>query len=47
MPCNLAFDSSREPGDLDVARILMEFVPLSKVMAEQIAALKQWAKSRA
>jgi SpoVK/Ycf46/Vps4 family AAA+-type ATPase len=42
----LAFDSSREPGDLDVARILMEFVALSTLMAEQIAGLKQWAKGR-
>ena len=30
----LAFDSDREPADLDVARILSEFVLLSKLMAE-------------
>jgi ATP-dependent 26S proteasome regulatory subunit len=43
----LAFDSDREPGDLDIAGVLTEFVPLSKLMAEQIAGLRQWAKGRA
>ncbi len=43
----LAFDSDREPGDLDVAHILTEFVPLSKLMAEQITGLRNWAKGRA
>ena len=43
----LAFDSDREPSDLDVARILTEFVPLSKRMAEQITGLRNWAKGRA
>jgi SpoVK/Ycf46/Vps4 family AAA+-type ATPase len=43
----LAFDSDREPSDLDVARILTEFVPLSKLMAEQINGLRNWAKGRA
>ena len=43
----LAFDRDREPGDLDVAQILTEFVPLSKLMAEQITGLRQWAKGRA
>jgi len=43
----LAFDSDREPADLDVARILSEFVPLSKLMAEQITELRNWAKGRA
>ena len=37
----------REPADLDVARILSEFVPLSKLMVEQIAGLRNWAKGRA
>jgi hypothetical protein len=37
----LAFDSGgeageKEPTDLDIARVLTEFVPLSKLMAEQI-----------
>jgi hypothetical protein len=43
----LAFDSDREPSDLDVARILSEFVPLSKLMAEQINGLRGWAMGRA
>jgi hypothetical protein len=47
----LAFDSAadgeKEPTDLDIARVLTEFVPLSKLMAEQIGALKNWAKGRA
>jgi ATP-dependent 26S proteasome regulatory subunit len=43
----LAFDSDREPGDLDIAGVLTEFVPLSKLMAEQIAGLRGWARGRA
>ncbi len=43
----LAFDGNREPTDLDVAQILTEFVPLSKLMAEQITGLRNWAKGRA
>jgi SpoVK/Ycf46/Vps4 family AAA+-type ATPase len=43
----LAYDSDREPAELDVARILTEFVPLSKLMAEQITGLRSWAKGRA
>ncbi|MGD1086759.1 MAG: hypothetical protein ABSA47_18630 [Verrucomicrobiota bacterium] len=43
----LAFDQDREPGDLDVARILTDFVPLSKLMAEQITGLRNWARGRA
>ena len=43
----LAFDAGKEPTDLDIARVLTEFVPLSKLMAEQIAGLKNWAKGRA
>ncbi len=43
----LAFDANREPSDLDVAQILSEFVPLSKLMAEQITGLRNWAKGRA
>ena len=43
----LAFDGNREPVDLDVARILTEFVPLSKLMAEQIEGLRRWARRRA
>jgi hypothetical protein len=43
----LAFDLDREPTDLDVAQILTKFVPLSKLMAEQITGLRNWAKGRA
>ncbi len=43
----LAFDGNREPADFDVARILTEFVPLSKLMAEQITGLRNCAKGRA
>jgi len=43
----LAFDSDREPSDLDVAGVLTDFVPLSKLMAEQINGLRGWAKGRA
>ena len=42
-----AFERSKEPTDLDVASALNGFVPLSRLMAEQIAALKQWANNRA
>jgi ATP-dependent 26S proteasome regulatory subunit len=42
-----AFDEENEPTDLTVAQALTEFVPLSKLMAEQIAGLKSWAKGRA
>jgi hypothetical protein len=43
----LAFDREKEPTDLDFASVLTEFVPLSKLMAEQITGLRQWAKGRA
>jgi len=43
----LAFDQVKEPTDLDIAQVLTEFVPLSKLMAEQIIALRNWAKGRA
>jgi ATP-dependent 26S proteasome regulatory subunit len=43
----LAFDQGKEPTDLDIASVLTEFVPLSKLMAEQITGLKNWAKGRA
>jgi hypothetical protein len=41
------FDLEREPTDLLIAQVLTEFVPLSKLMAEQIGALRNWAKGRA
>jgi SpoVK/Ycf46/Vps4 family AAA+-type ATPase len=43
----LAFEHGREPTDLDVAQVLNVTVPLSKLMAEQVTALKQWSKGRA
>jgi AAA+ superfamily predicted ATPase len=43
----LAFDQENEPTDLDIARVLTEFVPLSKLMAEQIGGLRNWSKGRA
>ena len=43
----LAFDAGNEPTDLTIAQVLNDFVPLSKLMAEQIAGLKNWAKGRA
>ena len=35
----MAFDGGKEPTDLDIARGLTEFVPLCKLMAEQIGSL--------
>ena len=35
-----AFDADTEPNDLGIAQVLTEFVPLSKLMAEQINALR-------
>ena len=34
----------KEPTDLDIARVLTEFVPLSKLMAEQIGGLRNWGR---
>ena len=42
-----AFDLNHEPTDLTIAQVLTEFVPLSKLMAEQIEGLRRWAKGRA
>jgi SpoVK/Ycf46/Vps4 family AAA+-type ATPase len=42
-----AFDDDKEPTDLAIARVLTEFAPLSKMMSEQINALRSWAKGRA
>ena len=41
------FEQEKEPTDLTVAQVLTEFVPLSKLMAEQISGLRTWAKGRA
>ncbi len=42
-----AFDESTEPTDLTIAQVLGDFVPLSRLMAEQMAGLRTWAKGRA
>ena len=42
-----AFDQESEPTDLTIATVLTEFVPLSRLMAEQIAGLRNWSKGRA
>jgi SpoVK/Ycf46/Vps4 family AAA+-type ATPase len=42
-----AFYEDKEPTDFSIAQILNDFVPLSKLMAEQITALRNWAKGRA
>ena len=44
-----AFECERgdEPTEMDVASSMNSFVPLSKLMAEQIAGLKQWSVGRA
>jgi hypothetical protein len=42
-----AFDEETEPTDLTIAQVLTDLVPLSKLMAEQIAALRNWARGRA
>jgi SpoVK/Ycf46/Vps4 family AAA+-type ATPase len=42
-----AFDAGKEPTDLTVAQVLTEFVPLSRLMGEQISIVRQWAKGRA
>lgn len=42
-----AFQKSKEPTDLTIAEVLVDFVPLSRLMAEHINALRQWTKGRA
>jgi hypothetical protein len=42
-----AFDVGKEPTDLTIAQGLVDLVPLSKLMAEQIAGLRSWAQGRA
>lgn len=41
------FAREAEPTDLTIGEVLVDFVPLSKLMAEQIQGLRQWAKGRA
>jgi hypothetical protein len=42
-----AFEREQEPTDLTISQVLTDFVPLSKLMGEQIGALRTWAKGRA
>jgi hypothetical protein len=44
---HIGFDQEKEPTDLDIAQVLTEFVPLSKLMSEQIHGIRSWAKGRA
>lgn len=41
------FSRDKEPTDLLIGMVLENVVPLSKLMAEQITALRKWAKGRA
>ncbi len=42
-----AFDQEQEPTDLTIGEVLVDFVPLSKLMGESMTALRSWAKGRA
>lgn len=42
----VAFDADQEPTDLTVAEVLVDFVPLSKLMAEQMNGLRHWARGQ-
>ena len=42
-----AFGTGKEPTNVTVNTVLEDLVPLSKLMGEQIAALRKWAKGRA
>src|SRR5438876_4874756 len=42
-----AFSRRDEPADLSIAVLLSQLVPLSKLMSEQIDALRKWATGRA
>ena len=42
-----AFEDNAEPNDLGIARVLGGSVPLSKLMAEPIQQLRQWARNHA
>jgi AAA+ superfamily predicted ATPase len=43
----LGFDQDTEPTDLSIASVLVDFAPLSKLMAEQISGLRDWSRGRA
>ena len=42
-----AFEREEEPSDLTIGEVLVDFVPLSKLMGESMTALRSWAKGRA
>jgi len=42
-----AFEVERGPTDLTIAEVLTEFVPLSKLMAEQMGGLRNWVRGKA
>ena len=42
-----AFAEEEEPSDFTIGEVLVDFVPLSKLLVEQITALRQWAQGRA
>lgn len=42
-----AFEKDREPTDLTIASVLNDFVPLSRLMKEQIEGLRKWSSGRA
>ena len=42
-----AFAVGKEPTDLTISLVLNDQVPLSKLMAEQIMGMRNWAKGRA
>ncbi|MHA3774845.1 AAA family ATPase [Verrucomicrobiota bacterium sgz303538] len=41
------FDRGEEPGDLTIGEVLVDFVPLSKLMGERMSELRSWATGRA
>ena len=41
------FDLGEEPIDLTIGLALTDFVPLSKLMVEQLSGLRSWSKGRA
>lgn len=41
-----AFAAGREPGMIEIGKAISDTVPLSKLMAEQIAGLRKWAGGR-
>ena len=43
----LAFDEGGEPIDLTIARAMVDFVPLSKLMKEQMEDMRRWVVGRA